>query len=366
MSGRINRAVALCEPSAIHAVVRLAERAAKRAEGFPRAKPALVVAEAAEPDLMERWGQCPGVLSVLQDPPEALLAGRAVHPRDHVVKVGDVAFGAGGFVVIAGPCSVESAEQLSEVAASVKHAGAHLLRGGAYKPRTSPYAFQGMGEAALELLAAASRQTGLGVVTEVLDVEAVERVASHAAMLQVGARNMQNFALLKALGRAQNPVLLKRGFGCTIQELLCAAEYLCAHGNTDVVLCERGIRSFDNETRFVFDVGAIALLKQRSRLPVIADPSHAIGTRSLVAPVAKAALAAGADGLMVEVHADPTAALSDGDQALLPQDLWALNQELTALCAPLGRVFGGTRPAQPVRSPSPSVVEPAGLTQVSP
>ncbi len=234
-----------------------------------------------------------------------------------IVSVGGAAsFGGQTVAIIAGPCSVEGSAMLRETAMSVKKAGASMLRGGAFKPRTSPYSFRGMGVEGLRILAETRAETGLPVVTEVLDTRDVDIVAEHADMLQVGARNMQNFALLAELGRVQRPILLKRGISATVTELLMAAEYIMAHGNNDVVLCERGIRTFETATRNTLDVSAIPVIKRESHLPIIVDPSHAGGDADLVAPLAFAAIAAGADGLIIEVHPDPESALSDGDQSL--------------------------------------------------
>lgn len=231
-------------------------------------------------------------------------------------------------IVIAGPCSVESEEQIIQVAKAVKEAGASMLRGGAFKPRTSPYSFQGLGEQGLIYLKKASEITGLPVVTEVLDPRDVKLVEKYADMLQIGARNMQNFPLLKEVGRSMKPVLLKRGFGSTIEELLSAAEYIMKEGNTNVVLCERGIRTFESSTRFTLDIAAVPVLKELTHLPVIVDPSHAAGRRSLVPPLAKASLAAGADGIIVEVHNDPDHALSDGPQSLTLDGFKNMMEEL--------------------------------------
>lgn len=239
-----------------------------------------------------------------------------------------VRFGPGSFVVIAGPCAVESKEQLFATARAVKAAGAQMLRGGAFKPRTSPRSFQGLGKAGLALLADASLETGLPVVTEVLDPRDVEIVARHAAMLQVGSRSMQNFALLREVGRARKPVLLKRGAAATIDELLHAAQYVLDEGNPDVVLCERGVRGFEPRVRYHLDLAAVAVLQGLTPLPVIVDPSHATGRRDLVAPMTLAALAAGADGVIVEVHPHPEQALSDGPQALHIHEFEALMVEL--------------------------------------
>ena len=271
------------------------------------------------------------------------LASRAWRRESSVVRVGDVAFGGGvafgGIepIVLAGPCAVESEQQVFATARAVAAAGARILRGGAFKPRTSPYSFQGLGEAGLELLAAAGGAHGLPVVTEVVAPEDVPLVARHADLLQIGARNMQNFRLLQAVGEAARPVLLKRGLVATLEELLLAAEYVLAAGNPDVILCERGIRTFVRETRNTLDLAAIPLLRERSHLPVIADPSHGTGVRTLVPPLAKAALAAGADGLLIEVHPDPGAALSDGPQSLTLEGFAQLMRELGPLGAALGR-----------------------------
>jgi len=233
-----------------------------------------------------------------------------------VIRIRDVKIGGHEFVAMAGPCSVESHRQIMMTARAVKAAGARILRGGAFKPRTSPYDFQGLGIEALELLAEASEATGLPVITEVMDTEDIPLVCQFADILQVGARNMQNFALLKKLGRVSKPVLLKRGFCATIREFLLAAEYIAANGNPDIILCERGIRTFDKATRNTLDISAVPVLNEETSLPVIVDPSHAAGRRSLVPALAKAAVAAGADGLLIEVHPNPAAALSDGPQSL--------------------------------------------------
>jgi 3-deoxy-7-phosphoheptulonate synthase len=266
-------------------------------------------------------GQMPGVRDVVAITQKFKVASRAFRPEDTSFTVGNVTVGGNQVVVIAGPCSVESREQLLETAYAVKEAGATMLRGGAYKPRTSPYSFQGMGEEGLKLLAEAREATGLPIVTEVMSPTKVALVSVYADVLQIGARNMQNFDLLNAVGKAHKPVLLKRGMSATIEDLLMAAEYILSHGNNRVMLCERGIRTFDNKyTRNTFDVNAVPLLKELTHLPIIADPSHAVGVRRHVQPVALAGLAAGADGLIVEAHPDPDHATSDGDQSLtLPQ-----------------------------------------------
>ena len=247
------------------------------------------------------------------------LASREFHPRSSVVDVAGVKIGDGTPVVMSGPCAVESREHLFEAADIVKKAGAQFLRGGAYKPRTSPYSFQGLEEQGLKFLAEARERTGLKVVTEVTTVEAVDRVAAYADMLQVGARNMQNFELLKQLGHTDKPILLKRGLANTLQELLMSAEYIMAGGNMNVILCERGIRTFETYTRNTLDVSAVPAIKTLSHLPIIVDPSHATGISKLVKPMAFAATAAGADGLIIEVHNDPEHALCDGPQSLTPE-----------------------------------------------
>ena len=295
----------------------------------------------------------PGVESVTPVLKPYKLASREFAADRTVVRVGgrdgQATFGGPTITVIAGPCSVESREMLSATALAVRDAGAAMLRGGAFKPRSSPYAFQGLGEEALHMLVAVRAETGLPVVTEVMDTRQVDLVAEHADMLQIGARNMQNFALLAEVGRVRRPVLLKRGLSATIKELLMAAEYIMANGNHDVVLCERGIRTFETATRNTLDVAAIPVLKRETHLPVIVDPSHAGGDADLVAPLAFAAIAAGADGLIIEVHPDPEGALSDGDQSLAPPAFASLMQRLDAFAVAAGRSIGGTpRPARAV------------------
>jgi 3-deoxy-7-phosphoheptulonate synthase len=294
----------------------------------------------------------PGVESVTPVLKPYKLASREFAADRTVVRVGGrdgrAEFGGRAISVIAGPCSVEGRDMLLSTARDVRQAGAAMLRGGAFKPRTSPYAFQGLGEQALRLLVEVRGATGLPVVTEVMDTRQVDLVAEHADMLQVGARNMQNFSLLAELGRVRRPVLLKRGLSATVKELLMAAEYIMANGNHDVVLCERGIRTYETATRNTLDVGAIPVLKRESHLPVIVDPSHAGGDAELVAPLAFAAIAAGADGLIVEVHPDPERALSDGDQSLAPAGFASLMQSLAAFAAAAGRTMGAPSEARAV------------------
>jgi len=282
----------------------------------------------------------PGVEQVIRVLKPYKLVSREFQGDDTVVTVGGTSVGAGAVAVIAGPCSVESEEQMVATARAVKAAGATMLRGGAYKPRTSPYAFQGMGVDGLKLLRTAGDEVGLPIVTEVLDVRDAETVATYADVLQVGARNMQNFMMLDELGLMRRPVLIKRGLSATIEELLSAAEYVLKGGNRDVILCERGIRTFETYTRNTLDLSAVAALKSLTHLPVIADPSHATGRRDLVAPMARASLVAGADGLMIEVHPDPERARCDGPQSLTPGDFATLMHGLAPLLALDGRTLG--------------------------
>lgn len=264
----------------------------------------------------------PGVETSVSISKSYKLASREFHPQSSTVRVGEIEIGGEVPVVMAGPCAVESKEQLFEAAEIVQKGGAQFLRGGAYKPRTSPYSFQGLEEKGLEYLAEARERTGLKVVTEVTVVEAVERVAHYADVLQVGARNMQNFGLLKALGKCDKPVLLKRGLAATLEEWLNAAEYIMNEGNPKVVLCERGIRTYETYTRNTLDLSAVAAVKHLSHLPIIVDPSHGTGKWRMVKPMAFAAIAAGADGLMMEVHPNPAKALSDGPQSLTPENYY--------------------------------------------
>ena len=265
------------------------------------------------------------------------LAARDLHPHDSRVAIGDVTIGGGRFALIGGPCAVESEEQLRKSATAAKNAGARVLRGGAYKPRTSPYSFQGKGPEGLELLAKIGAELDMPIVTELVDTADLDILCEHADAIQIGTRNMQNFELLKAVGKANKPVMLKRGMAAKIDDLLMAAEYILAGGNEDVILCERGIRTFETATRNTLDLAAIPLLKEKTHLPVIVDPSHGTGKRSLVTPMALAAAAAGADGVMVEVHHDPASALSDGPQSLYPEQMEALGGQLSALLGALGR-----------------------------
>jgi 3-deoxy-7-phosphoheptulonate synthase len=278
-----------------------------------------------------------GVLQVMRVSVPYKLVSREHHPSRSVIWVGGVPIGPDTLSVIAGPCAVETAEQTLEAALMAKAAGAALLRGGAFKPRTSPYSYQGLGEAGLRILADVRAETGLPVVTEVIDPGSVDLVASYADMLQVGARNMQNFALLQAVGSAGRPVLLKRGFSATVEEWLSAAEYIAQRGNLDIVLCERGIRTFETTTRNTLDISAVPVVQRLSHLPVIVDPSHSGGRRDLVLPLTRAAIAVGADGLIIDVHPRPNVALCDGDQALTEEDIRELSAIVTIMPPLMGR-----------------------------
>jgi 3-deoxy-7-phosphoheptulonate synthase len=279
----------------------------------------------------------PGVADARRTSHGYELASREVHPGNSVVRVGGVPVGGPGFVVIAGPCAVESREQTLAVARQVREAGAHILRGGAFKPRTSPYSFQGLGEDGLKILAEAREQTSLPVITEALDVDQVDMVEEYADAIQIGSRNMHNFPLLKRAGRAKKPVLLKRGFAATLEELLMAAEYILAGGNSEVILCERGIRAFSDFSRNTLDLSVVPAAKALTHLPVIVDPSHATGRRDLVIPLARAAAAVGADGVMVEVQDDPDSALCDSTQALTPRLFGTLIADVSRVAASVDR-----------------------------
>ena len=289
---------------------------------------------------LETLSNFDGVAQVMRVSTPYKKVGRMFHPDDTVIDVAGVKIGAGNFAVMAGPCSVEGEEQIVEVAKQVKAAGANILRGGAYKPRTSPYSFQGMKLEGLKLLAKAREATGLPVVTEAMSLESLELVAQYADMVQMGARNMQNFELLKAAGQIDKPVLLKRGLSATVEELLMAAEYITSEGTDKIVLCERGIRTFETATRNTLDISAVPVLKELSHLPVIVDPSHATGKWALVEPMAKCAVSAGADGLMIEVHNDPAHALSDGEESLKPEKFAALMQSIRPLMELEHKVMG--------------------------
>jgi 3-deoxy-7-phosphoheptulonate synthase len=286
-----------------------------------------------------------GVSQVVRISVPYKLSSRTFKKDDTVVDVGGVKIGGIEVVLMAGPCTIESREQVDAIAPLVKAAGARIMRGGAFKPRTSPYAFQGMGEEGLRYIREAATRHGLMVVSEVMDRSQIAMMSEYVDILQVGARNMQNFDLLKDLGKTRKPVLLKRGMSATIEELLLSAEYILSGGNTNVILCERGIRTFERATRNTLDISAIPVVKSLSHLPIVVDPSHAVGIRDKVAPVARASVAAGCDGLLIEVHNQPEKALCDGAQSLLPEQMTKLSKELGVIAHVIGRSYGGDRPS---------------------
>jgi 3-deoxy-7-phosphoheptulonate synthase len=283
------------------------------------------------------WKQMHGVDHVIRIGKPYKMVARDLHPETTTVKVGTTPVGRDTFTIIAGPCAVESEEQALAATRAAKASGASILRGDVFKPRTSPYSFQGLGERGLEILAECRRETGLPIVVEVVDLSQVAHVAEIADCLRVGTRNAQNFELLKEVGLANKPVMLKRGLAMTVEEWLQAAEYVAQRGNSEIILCERGIRTFEPATRNTLDLAGMAAAQAETHLPVIVDPSHAVGKRHLVAPMARAALAAGADAVMIDVHPDPERALCDGPQALLPEEMLRLGEELAALAGALGR-----------------------------
>jgi 3-deoxy-7-phosphoheptulonate synthase len=315
--------------------LRMAGLAVHRTEHEGRVR----IAAVGEPGAMdwEAVAHWPAVESVAKLPRPFKLASRAFHPHDTVISVGRVAIGGPQLALMAGPCSVEGEEQVFTIARAVAEAGATVLRGGAYKPRTSPYAFQGLGEEGLKLLRRAADAHGLAVVSEVMEPQLVGLLARYADILQVGARNMQNYALLREVGHTEKPVLLKRGLSSTIEEWLLSAEHVMAQGNRQVILCERGIRTFETYTRNTLDLTAVPVVKELSHLPVIVDPSHGTGIRDKVAPMARAAVAAGADGLLIEVHHDPDRALSDGAQSLRTAQFAELVGQIRTIAEVLGR-----------------------------
>jgi len=287
-----------------------------------------------DPQLLEVQ---PGVHEVLRITEPYKLASRTFKQDNTVVVVGDVRIGGDEVIVMAGPCSAESEEQVEATTAAVKRAGAKILRGGGFKPRSSPYSFQGLGEAGLRMLRSAADRHGLKLVTEVMEIGQIEMIERYGDILQVGARNMQNYSLLRELGKSRKPVLLKRGISATIEEWLLSAEYVLAGGNMDVMLCERGIRTFESYTRNTLDISAIPVVQKLSHLPIIVDPSHGTGRRDKVAPMARAAVAGGADGLLIEVHCDPDHARSDGAQSLFPEQFERLMAELRIIAPAIGR-----------------------------
>ncbi len=278
-----------------------------------------------------------GVADVYRVTAPFKMASRSFKEDNTIIEIGNVKIGSGEIVLMAGPCSIESEDQIFRLAKVVAESGSKVLRGGAFKPRTSPYSFQGLGEEGLKLMRAAADEFGLLMVTEVMQISQIELIGKYTDIFQVGARNMQNFGLLKELGKTNIPVMLKRGLAATIEDWLMSAEYILANGNADVMLCERGIRTFETYTRNTFDLSAIPVVHEKSHLPVVADPSHATGYRKQVAPMARAAVAAGADSLIIEIHDKPEEALSDGPQALLPNDYLSLVQELKVIAKAIGR-----------------------------
>ena len=289
------------------------------------------------PDLRDMLEMLPGVDEVILVSKPYKLCSREFHPQDTIVEVDGVTIGGDAIVVMAGPCAVENEQQLLDTARAVKAAGATILRGGAYKPSTSPYSFRGLGEQGLELLAQIKKETGLSIITEVMSLYDVELVAKYADIMQIGTRNMQNFNLLEEVGKTGKPVMLKRGLSATIQEWMLAAEYIMAQGNKRVILCERGIRTFETYTRNTMDLSSIPVIKKVSHLPIVADPSHGTGKWYLVAPMALAAVAAGADGLIIEVHPQPDAALKDGPQSLTFENFRQLMSKLEPVTTAVGR-----------------------------
>ncbi len=324
----------------VSGVLEAIEKLGYKAHAIPGAtRTAIGVTGNSGPIPREQLESLPGVIQAIRVTKPYKLVSREVKPEDTLVRVGDVTIGGKDVVVIAGPCSVESREQILKSAEQVRQAGGHMLRGGAFKPRTSPYSFQGLGETALKLLAEARAVTGLPIVSEVIDPESVSLAEKYIDVLQVGARNMQNYVLLKLVARTHKPVLLKRGPAATLEELLNAAEYLVSEGNYQVILCERGIRGFSDFTRNTLDLSIVPAVKELSHLPIITDPSHGTGKRNLVVPMALASVASGADGVMVEMHPEPERALSDGYQSLYPQQLAAMIQEFKMMAPIVGRGY---------------------------
>jgi 3-deoxy-7-phosphoheptulonate synthase len=305
-----------------------------RSSGASRVVLGVVGSGKVDPRLIEMLD---GVHEVLRISEPYKLASRTFKPDDTVFSTGEVRIGGDEVIVMAGPCSAETEEQVNTTAAAVKRAGAKVLRGGAFKPRSSPYSFQGLGEEGLQMLRAAANAQDLKVITEVMDISQIEVIDKYTDIFQVGARNMQNFTLLRELGRTRKPIMLKRGISATIEEWLLSAEYILSGGNTNVILCERGIRTFESATRNTLDISAIPVVKQLSHLPVFVDPSHGTGRRDKVSPMARAAVAAGADGLIIEVHCDPDHALSDGAQSMFPSQFDRLMAELRIIAPAIGR-----------------------------
>jgi len=325
-------------PEQIEAVVRHIEKMGLKAHPIPGAtRTAIGVTGktgAKDPGFVENF---PGVKEVIQVSHSYKLVSREARPEDTVIRVGGVDVGGNGVVVVGGPCAVETVDQTRTIAECIKRAGGQLFRGGAYKPRTSPYSFQGLGEKGLEILARVRDEFDLPIVTEAIDEESLKLVDQYADCIQIGARNMQNFSLLKAAGRLRKPVLLKRGMAATLEELLLSAEYIMSEGNLNVILCERGVRTFADHTRNTVDLSVVPAIKRISHLPILVDPSHGTGKRNKVLPMSRAAIAVGSDGVLVEVHHKPEEALSDGPQAILPDTFAQLVREVDAIAQVLGR-----------------------------
>ena len=325
-------------PEQIEAVVRQIERMGFRPHPIPGAYRTAIGITGhggkADPGVLENF---PGVKEIIPVSNAYKLVSREAKPDDSIINVGGVDVGGNGVIVVGGPCAVESLDQTRTIAERIKRAGGQLFRGGAYKPRTSPYSFQGLGEQGLEILARVREEFDLPIVTEAIDHESLALVDKYADCIQIGARNMQNFSLLKAAGRARKPVLLKRGMSATLDELLLSAEYIMSEGNYNVILCERGVRTFADHTRNTLDLSVIPAIKRMSHLPIVSDPSHGTGKRNKVLPMSRASIAAGADGVLIEVHHKPEEALSDGPQALLPEAFEQLVREVDAIAQVLGR-----------------------------
>jgi 3-deoxy-7-phosphoheptulonate synthase len=329
---------AAARPEQIEAVIRQIERMGFRPHPIPGAYRTAIGITGhggkADPSIVENF---PGVKEIIPVSHAYKLVSREAKPDDTIVNVGGVDVGGNGVIVVGGPCAVESLDQTRTIAERIRRAGGQLFRGGAYKPRTSPYSFQGMGEAGLEILAKVREEFDLPIVTEAVDHESLELVAQYADCIQIGARNMQNFSLLKSAGKARKPVLLKRGMSATLEELLLSAEYIMSEGNYQVMLCERGVRTFADHTRNTLDLSVVPAIKRISHLPILVDPSHGTGKRNKVLPMSRAAIACGADGVLIEVHHKPEEALSDGPQALLPEAFEQLVREVDAIAQVLGR-----------------------------
>jgi len=322
----------------VEAVVRQIERMGYRAHTIPGSqRTAIGITGNQGPVDAQVLENLPGVKEVIAVSHAYKLVSRETHPDNTIVKIGSVEVGGNGVVVVGGPCAVETLDQTRAVAEAVRRCGGQMLRGGAFKPRTSPYSFQGLGEKGLEILARGREEFDLPIVTEAIDRESMELVVKYADVIQIGARNMQNFSLLRDAGRAKKPVILKRGMSATLEEFLLSAEYILSEGNFDVMLCERGVRTFADHTRNTLDLSVVPAIKRISHLPILVDPSHGTGKRAKVLPMSRAGIAVGADGIIVEVHCNPEMALSDGPQAILPDEFARLVRETEAIAGVLGR-----------------------------